>query len=104
MLQPIGCVGLDVSKERIAVAVAEPDGLVVEQEVDTWIQAVSLALEPWSGLQAQFDEVSDENPAVAALLKSNALSIRFANHKTTLDALIKYLSQVADLDAQGASS
>ena len=76
----------------------------LEQEVDTWIEAVSVALAPWPGLQAQFDGVSDENPAVAAVLKSNALSIRFANHKTTLDAIIKHLSQVADLDAQGASS
>ena len=30
MSQPIRCVGLDVSKERISVAVAEPDGTVVE--------------------------------------------------------------------------
>jgi hypothetical protein len=30
MFQPIRYVGLDVSKETIAVAVAEPDGSVVE--------------------------------------------------------------------------
>jgi hypothetical protein len=30
MFQPIRYVGLDVSKETIAVAVAEPDGTVVE--------------------------------------------------------------------------